>query len=120
MRYSTWKLFGILGVTLLIAAPARADIVIGVAGPDDRSAWPGSASRMQRGRRTGGRRTQRRGWRARRTDRDVMVDDYCDAEQAVAAAKKLVAERASPLVVGHQCSGAAIPASKVYADSRAF
>jgi branched-chain amino acid transport system substrate-binding protein len=43
----------------------------------------------------------------------VLVDDYCDPEQAVAAANKLVAENV-PFVVGHQCSGAAIPASEVY------
>jgi branched-chain amino acid transport system substrate-binding protein len=43
----------------------------------------------------------------------MLVDDYCDPEQAVAAANKLMAE-AVPLVVGHQCSGAAIPASEVY------
>ena len=44
----------------------------------------------------------------------VTADDYCDGEQAVAAANKLVAAGVV-LVAGHQCSGAAIPASKVYA-----
>jgi branched-chain amino acid transport system substrate-binding protein len=46
----------------------------------------------------------------------IKVDDYCDGEQAVAAANKLVAERVV-MVFGHQCSGAAIPASKVYAQA---
>jgi branched-chain amino acid transport system substrate-binding protein len=46
----------------------------------------------------------------------VVADDYCDAEQAVAAANKLVADGVD-VVIGHNCSGAAIPASKVYADA---
>lgn len=43
----------------------------------------------------------------------VNADDYCDGEQAVAAAHKLVAAGVT-VVVGHGCSGAAIPASRVY------
>jgi branched-chain amino acid transport system substrate-binding protein len=43
----------------------------------------------------------------------IVVDDYCDPEQAVAAARKLI-EADVPFVVGHQCSGAAIPASELY------
>jgi branched-chain amino acid transport system substrate-binding protein len=41
------------------------------------------------------------------------VDDFCDGPQAVAAANKLVAEHVAA-VIGHQCSGAAIPASEIY------
>jgi branched-chain amino acid transport system substrate-binding protein len=43
-----------------------------------------------------------------------VVDDYCDPEQAVAAANKLV-DAGVAFVVGHPCSGAAIAASRVYA-----
>ena len=46
----------------------------------------------------------------------VLVDDFCDPDQAVAPAQKLVAEGV-PFVVGHQCSGAAIPASAIYEDA---
>ena len=46
----------------------------------------------------------------------VVIDDFCDPEQAVAAAKKLVGDEV-PFVVGHQCSGAAIPASEIYEDA---
>jgi branched-chain amino acid transport system substrate-binding protein len=46
----------------------------------------------------------------------VPVDDFCDPDQAVAAANKLLAEGV-PVVVGHQCSGAAIPASSIYEDA---
>lgn len=46
----------------------------------------------------------------------IVVDDFCDPEQAVAAAQKLVADGV-PFVVGHQCSGAAIPASEIYEEA---
>jgi branched-chain amino acid transport system substrate-binding protein len=42
-----------------------------------------------------------------------LADDYCDAEQALAAARKLVADRVA-VVIGHLCSGTAIPVSLVY------
>jgi branched-chain amino acid transport system substrate-binding protein len=43
----------------------------------------------------------------------TTVDDFCDPEQAVAAAKKLVSDGVI-FVVGHYCSHAAIPASEIY------
>ena len=46
----------------------------------------------------------------------ITADDYCDGEQAVAAANKLVAAGVVA-VFGHMCSGAAIPASKIYSDA---
>ena len=46
----------------------------------------------------------------------VVADDYCDPQQAVAAANKLIADGVK-VVIGHPCSGAAIAASKVYADA---
>jgi branched-chain amino acid transport system substrate-binding protein len=46
----------------------------------------------------------------------ITADDYCEGEQAVAAANKLVAAGVVA-VFGHQCSGPAIPASKTYADA---
>jgi branched-chain amino acid transport system substrate-binding protein len=46
----------------------------------------------------------------------VTADDYCEGQQAVAAANKLIAAGVVA-VIGHQCSGAAIPASKIYAEA---
>ena len=46
-----------------------------------------------------------------------LVDDYCDAEQALAAARKLLADRVA-VVIGHLCSGTAIPASLLYEAAR--
>jgi branched-chain amino acid transport system substrate-binding protein len=43
----------------------------------------------------------------------TTVDDFCDPEQAVAAAKKLVSDGVI-FVAGHYCSAAAIPASAIY------
>jgi branched-chain amino acid transport system substrate-binding protein len=43
----------------------------------------------------------------------IVVDDYCEAEQAVAAARKLIADGVV-FVAGHYCSGATIPASALY------
>ena len=43
----------------------------------------------------------------------ITADDFCDPEQAVAAAQKLVSDGVI-FVVGHYCSGASIPASEVY------
>jgi len=46
----------------------------------------------------------------------ITVDDFCDSTQAIAAAKKLI-DSAVPVVIGHQCSGAAIRASEQYEAS---
>jgi branched-chain amino acid transport system substrate-binding protein len=43
----------------------------------------------------------------------VSVDDACDTEQAVAAARKLISDGVT-FVVGHVCSGAAIAAAPLY------
>lgn len=47
----------------------------------------------------------------------VVGDDGCDAEQAVAVARNLVTQGVV-FVAGHFCSGASIPASKVYEAER--
>jgi branched-chain amino acid transport system substrate-binding protein len=46
----------------------------------------------------------------------LPVDDYCDPEQAIAAARKLVVAHVA-VVIGHLCSGAAIAASKLYEEA---
>jgi branched-chain amino acid transport system substrate-binding protein len=46
----------------------------------------------------------------------LVVDDYCDPEQAIPAAHKLVEARVAA-VIGHACSGAAIAASKIYHEA---
>ena len=46
----------------------------------------------------------------------IIADDYCDGEQGVAAARKLIADGVV-FVSGHLCSGAAIPASALYQEA---
>ena len=45
--------------------------------------------------------------------RVISVDDACDTEQAVAAARKLISDGVV-FVVGHICSGGAIPTAPLY------
>ena len=107
-----------LTVALVLAASfwaraAEAEILIGMAGPlTGPNAWPGEQT--ERGvmlavddlNAAGGVLGQQVGV--------VSADDYCDGEQTVAAANKLVAEGVV-FVAGHWCSHASILASDVYA-----
>jgi branched-chain amino acid transport system substrate-binding protein len=112
MRHLSWRLFGLLGIALFIATPTRAEIKIGVATPlTGTYAWNGEQTRV--GADQAVQDLNERGGVLGEPLAAVLVDDFCDPDQAVAAATKLVAEGV-PFVVGHQCSGAAIPASEVY------
>jgi branched-chain amino acid transport system substrate-binding protein len=99
----------------MTTAPARADIVIGVPGPmTGGMAWIGEQG--ERGAGLAVANLNAAGGVLGEPVRILLVDDFCDADQALAAAKKLVAEEVA-LVAGHLCSGAAIPASKVYEEA---
>jgi branched-chain amino acid transport system substrate-binding protein len=100
---------------LLAASPAHAETLIGLAAPMTGSmAWFGeqhqealeaAAPEFESAEQVIGE------------DIHVMiVDDFCNGEQAVAAAHKLV-EAGVVFVGGHACSGAAIPASAVYEEA---
>jgi branched-chain amino acid transport system substrate-binding protein len=102
---------------LAVATPlqAQAEILIGMAGPlTGPNAWLGEQT--QRGVEMAVADFNGKGGVLGEEARVMAVDDFCRGEQAVAAANKLVAEGVA-LVAGHQCSGAAIPASQVYADA---
>jgi branched-chain amino acid transport system substrate-binding protein len=104
-------------VTLAVAlgGPARADILIGMAGPmTGKEAWYGE--QMERGAQMAVADINASGGVLGQQVRLITADDYCDPEQAVAAAKKLVSDGVV-FVVGHFCSGASIPASDVYASA---
>ncbi|WP_395685035.1 branched-chain amino acid ABC transporter substrate-binding protein [Aestuariivirga sp.] len=98
---------------LLVASlPAAADIQVGVAGP---FSGPNAAlgEQLRRGveqavadiNATGGIRGERMAL--------TFADDACDPRKAVEAATGFVSAGIR-LVIGHYCSGASIPASKVY------
>jgi branched-chain amino acid transport system substrate-binding protein len=92
---------------------AQAEILIGMAGPlTGPNAWIGEQT--ERGVTLAVADLNAAGGVLGQQVEVVTVDDYCEAEQAIAAAAKLVAVGAA-FVAGHPCSGAAIPASEVYA-----
>jgi len=95
------------------ASLAHAEILIGLAGPlTGPNAWLGEQT--ERGVALAVADLNAAGGVLGQQIELVTADDYCDGEQAVATANKLVAVGVA-FVVGHPCSGAAIPASKVHA-----
>jgi branched-chain amino acid transport system substrate-binding protein len=105
----------IVGIALAAAfgGPARAEVLIGVAGPmTGTNAWFGE--QMGRGAALAVADINAAGGVRGEQVQLTMADDFCDPEQAIAAARKLVSDGVT-LVVGHFCSGASIPASEIYA-----
>jgi branched-chain amino acid transport system substrate-binding protein len=99
-------------LALALGYPARAEVLIGVAGPmTGTNAWFGE--QMQRGSEMAVADINAAGGVLGQQVRLITEDDFCDPEQAIVAAQKLVGEGAI-FVAGHFCSGASIPASKVY------
>jgi branched-chain amino acid transport system substrate-binding protein len=102
----------IVTLAAALAHPALAEILIGAAGPvTGPRAWIGE--QMQRGAEMAVVDINAAGGVLGQQVRLVTADDFCDPEQAVAAAKKLVGDGVA-FVVGHFCSEASIPASEVY------
>ncbi|MBB4477463.1 branched-chain amino acid ABC transporter substrate-binding protein [Rhizobium etli] len=102
----------IVALVVSLGSLARAEILIGAAGPvTGPLAWIGE--QMQRGTEMAVADINATGGVLGQQVQLITVDDFCDPEQAVAAAQKLVADGVV-LVVGHYCSQASIPASKVY------
>jgi branched-chain amino acid transport system substrate-binding protein len=99
-------------VAVLSARAAAAEILIGMAGPmTGKNAWFGA--QMERGAEQAVADINAAGSVLGEKVRLITADDFCDPEQAVAAAKKLVSDGVV-FVAGHWCSHASIPASEVY------
>jgi branched-chain amino acid transport system substrate-binding protein len=110
MRRCLVTAFSVFAVTL--SSIAQAEVLIGVAGPmTGKEAWPGE--QMQRGAELAATDLNASGGILGEQIRLVAADDFCDPQQAVAAAQSLVSQGVV-LVVGHYCSGASVPASEVY------
>ena len=96
----------------LCAPTAQAEILIGVAGPmTGIYAWAGE--RYQRGAELAVENLNARGGVLGQRIELIVGDDFCDADQAVALARKLASDGVV-FVAGHWCSHASIPASKIY------
>ena len=96
----------ILSAALCVGS-ATANVLIGVAGPmTGKNAWFGE--QIERGAEMAIADLNAAGGVLGEQIELITVDDFCDPEQALAAAKKLVSEGVI-LVVGHFCSGASIP-----------
>ncbi len=95
-----------------LAGPARAEVLIGMTGPmTGKNAWFGE--QMERGAAQAVADLNAAGGVLGQQVQLITVDDFCDPEQAVVAAKKLVSDGVI-FVAGHFCSHAAIPASEIY------
>jgi branched-chain amino acid transport system substrate-binding protein len=105
----------LLGALVTATVPVHAEVRIGLAAPlTGTLAWAGGET--LEGAEIAAADLNAQGGVLGEPIEMVRADDFCDGEQAVAAANKLVAHSVVA-VFGHQCSGAAIPTSKVYADA---
>ncbi len=104
-----------LALLVTLASTAAAEVLIGVAAPLTGS-MAGAGGDTLKGAELALNSLNAAGGLLGEQVRAIVVDDHCDGEQAVAAAQKLVQSEVVA-VIGHQCSGAAIPASRVYADA---
>jgi len=101
-----------ISAATLCAQVAHTEVLIGSAAPlTGQLSWHGE--QHQRGVELAVAELNEAGGVLGETVEAVTADDFCDGEQALAVANKLVADGVVA-VVGHSCSGAAIPASAAY------
>ena len=109
------RFFSIVSSLLFIVAlsfPVRAEVLIGVAGPmTGNAAWYGE--QMQRGAEMAVADINAASGLLGQNVQLITADDFCDPEQAIAAAQHLI-NQGVIFVVGHFCSGASIAASEIY------
>ena len=109
-------LVSVSAAAALWATNAEAEIRIGVAAPmTGVYAWAGD--RFQRGAELAVQNLNAKGGVLDQRVELIVGDDFCDAGQAVALARKLASDGVI-FVAGHWCSHASIPASKVYEEMR--
>jgi branched-chain amino acid transport system substrate-binding protein len=106
---------GVFSIAALCAWPAGAEILIATAGPMTGGyAWSGET--YQRGAGMAVADLNAKGGVLGQRVELIVGDDFCDPDQAVALARKLVSDGVV-FVAGHWCSHASIPASKVYEEA---
>jgi branched-chain amino acid transport system substrate-binding protein len=115
MKLFLAPLIAVLGATFGTASLAPAEVLIGLATPlSGHMAWAGASDQV--GAESAVADLNAQGGVLGERIELTVVDDACDSEQAVAAAEKLV-DAGVALVVGHRCSIASIPASRIYAEA---
>ena len=105
----------VVGFGLLLAATSavRAEVLIGLASPfTGPMAWAGASNQV--GAESAVADLNARGGVRGEQIELLAVDDFCDPDQALVAADKLV-DADVALVIGHHCSHATLPASQIYA-----
>lgn len=107
--------FLLLAVLLSTAVPARADLLVGVAGPMS-GAFAPIGGEIEAGVRAAVAAVNARGGVLGEALAVETVDDKCDPQVGAAVANQLVGKGAV-LVVGHACTAAALPAARVYAEN---
>lgn len=112
MRYAV---AGALAALSLTASLARADVVVGLAGPVT-GQYAAFFEQMKRGAELAVADLNAKGGITGEKVQLMMADDACDPRQAVAVANQIVGRRAVA-VIGHFCSSSSIPASDVYSES---
>jgi branched-chain amino acid transport system substrate-binding protein len=106
----------VISAAALWDSPAAAEIQIAVAGlMTGAYAWFGE--QYQRGADLAAADLNANGGVLGQSLELIVVDDFCDPEQAVAVAHKLTSDGVV-FVAGHWCSHASIPASKVYEEAK--
>jgi branched-chain amino acid transport system substrate-binding protein len=114
MSYFRAQLLAALAITLAVW-PARAEILIGVAtdvtGP---VSWIGE--QYQRATEMAVADLNARGGVLGQSVEPIVGDDFCNADQAVALARKLVSDGVV-FVAGHLCSHSSIAAAKIYEEA---
>jgi branched-chain amino acid transport system substrate-binding protein len=115
MVRTAWLVVGVVAAATLGARAAQADIRIATAGPmTGVYAWAGE--RYQRGAELAVESLNAQGGVLGQRVELTVGDDFCDADQAVALARKFASDGVV-FVAGHWCSHASIPAAKVYEDA---
>ncbi len=100
---------------VLLAPAARADIVIGAAGPLE-GQYAAFGEQLRRGVALAVSDINATGGVNGEPLVLEMADDGCDPRKAVEAARQLVAKSVK-FVAGHYCSGSSIPAAKIYEEA---
>jgi len=114
----TLLLVSMLSIVALGAGAAGAEVLIGLATPlTGHMAWAGASNQV--GAESAIADLNAKGGVLDERIELLVVDDACQPDQAVAAAAKLV-DAGVVLAIGHHCSIASIPASRIYAAAGAL